>query len=71
MTDKYEFFFELHPPKILIRRDGPQTLPPLSNIIAWQKWDPDTSTCQLTTGNETVTAETLSQKALDAMFFGS
>lgn len=69
-SDAYKFWFELHDDRILIRRTGPQTLPELPDLMVTQKWDNESATCVLSLAGRQVTVETISQIALEPLFFG-
>lgn len=56
-------------PHILIKREGPSTLPPLSDITITQGWDIDSSSCRLFYGKKMVSIDQICQIALEPMFF--
>ena len=70
-SDAYKFWFELHDDRILIRRTEPQTLPELPDLTIKQKWDSESAACVLCLDGRQVTAETISQIAMEPMFFGA
>ena len=72
-SDKYTFIFELHAAEdqIHIRRNGPDTLINLDDLMITQRWDTDTSSCILCMGGRKVTIAQISQIVLEPMFFGA
>ena len=71
-SDKYTFIFELDKEQIRICRNGPQTLPKPQPpvIVVTQRWDFATASCILCKDGKAVSAQQVSQIALEPMFFG-
>ncbi len=67
--DKRSIVFVLNDNHILIESSAPDTLQKIANIKATQKWDVSKASCSLCVGDNKVTAEEISQMALEPLFF--
>ena len=68
-SDKYKFIFQLDKDKIIICRNGPDTLPKLKEIVIKQRWCSSRASCFLYVGEREVSVEEISQLVLEAMLF--